>query len=218
MDIKYLGHSAFFIKTKDAKLVTDPFDPKLVGLKFPKTEADLVTVSHQHGDHNHLGGISGEPLVIDMAGEYEKKGLRVFGFQTFHDKKKGVERGENIAYKFEGDGVSVLHCGDLGLVWDDSFIDQLGDIDVLLVPVGGFFTIDANEAAELIKKIEPSIVIPMHYGHAKLNPQISAKLTPVDHFLKKMGVENAVPVPKLTLKKEELQAEDMRVVVMDITT
>ncbi|OGK09583.1 hypothetical protein A2767_03160 [Candidatus Roizmanbacteria bacterium RIFCSPHIGHO2_01_FULL_35_10] len=221
MDIKYLGHSSFFIRISPpaggAKLVTDPFDPKTVGLKFPKTEADIVTVSHQHGDHNNSKAVEGSPLIIDMPGEYERKGLRVFGFQTYHDKQKGAERGENIVYKFEGDDVSVLHCGDLGLVWDDAFVDQLGDIDVLMVPVGGFYTIDANEAVELIRKIEPSIVIPMHYGHSKLNPQIFAKLSPLEDFLKKIGAESSTPVPKLVIKKEEL-SEEMKVITMEISS
>ncbi|OGK12217.1 hypothetical protein A3C98_02850 [Candidatus Roizmanbacteria bacterium RIFCSPHIGHO2_02_FULL_37_15] len=217
MDIKYLGHASFFIKSKEAKLVTDPFDPKMVGLKFPKVEADIVTVSHHHSDHDQTNLINGEPLVIDMPGEYEKKGLRVFGHQSYHDKQKGAERGENIVYKIEGEGVSLLHCGDLGIVLDDAFIDTIGDVDVLLVPVGGFFTIDAVEASELVKKIEPSIVIPMHYNSSKLNQQVFAKLLPVSEFLKKIGQESAVPVSKLTIKKEELE-EEMKVVVMEISS
>ncbi len=216
MDIKYFGHASFFVRTKRAKLVTDPFDPKFIGMKFPKTEADIVTVSHHHADHNYLQGISGNPLVIEMPGEFEKNGIRIFGYQTYHDKKKGAERGENIVYKIEDEEVSVLHCGDLGLVLDDSFIDQLGEIDVLLVPVGGFYTINSDEAVELVKKIEPSIVIPMHYGSPKLNPNLREKLSPVEEFLKKIGAENVTPVPKLTVKKEELE-EEMKVVVMEIT-
>src|SRR3989338_2408011 len=217
MDIKYLGHASFFIKSKEAKLVTDPFDPKMVGLKFPKVEADIVTVSHHHSDHDQTNLINGEPLVIDMPGEYEKKGLRVFGHQSYHDKQKGAERGENIVYKIEGEVVSILHGGDLGIVLDDAFIDTIGDVDVLLVPVGGFFTIDAVEASELVKKIEPSIVIPMHYNSSKLNQQVFAKLLPVSEFLKKIGQESAVPVSKLTIKKEELE-EEMKVVVMEISS
>ncbi len=217
MDIKYFGHSSFFIKSKDAKLVTDPFDTQMVGIKFPKIEADIVTISHHHLDHDRAELVTGDRLVIDMAGEYEKKGMRVMGYQTYHDKKKGAERGENIVYKIEGDGISVLHCGDLGLVLEDSFVDQLGEVDVLLVPVGGFFTIDSTEAVELVKKIEPSIVIPMHYNHAKLNQQNFAKIAPLGEFLKKIGVEGVVPTPKLTIKKEELQ-EEMKVVVMEISS
>lgn len=217
MDIKYLGHSSFFIKSKEAKLVTDPFDPQMVGLKFPKVEADIVTVSHHHQDHDNSKAVEGSPLVVDMAGEYERKGLRVSGFQTFHDKTKGTERGENIVYKIEGENISLFHCGDLGHVLDDSFIDQLGEVDILLVPVGGFYTIDSTDAVELVKKIEPSIVIPMHYNHPKLNQQTFGKLSPVADFLKKLGVENIPPVAKLVVKKEELQ-EEMKVVVMDITS
>ena len=216
MDVKYLGHSAFFIKSREAKLVTDPFEPQMVGLKFPKVEADIVTVSHQHNDHNQTQLVAGTPLVIDMPGEFEKKTIRILGYQTFHDKQKGAERGENIAYKIEGEGISVLHCGDLGLVWDDSFIDQIGEINVLLIPVGGFYTIDSSEAVELVKKIEPSIVIPMHYNHSKLNQQTFGKLATVDEFLKKIGVGQPTPAAKLTIKKEELQ-EEMKVVVMEIT-
>ena len=156
-------------------------------------------------------------MIIDFPGEFEKNGLRVFGFQTFHDKKKGEERGENIIYKLEDGGISLLHCGDLGLVPDDSFIDQLGEVDILLVPVGGFYTIDASEAIELVKKIDPSIVIPMHYNNPKLNQENFGKLLPVEEFLKKFGAEEAVPVPKLTVKKEEL-TEEMKVIVMDITS
>lgn len=216
MDIKYFGHSSFFIRTKNAKIVTDPFDPKMVGLKFSKTEADIVTLSHQHSDHNYLQGISGNPLIIDMPGEFEKNGARIFGYKSFHDKKKGDERGENILYKIEEE-ISVLHCGDLGVVLDDSFIDQMGEIDVLMVPVGGFYTIDSTEAVELVKKVEPSIVIPMHYGNPKMNPSLKEKLSPIGDFLKKIGAENVVPVPKLTVKKEGLE-EEMKVVVMEITS
>ena len=107
MDIKYLGHSSFLIKTKTARIVTDPFDPEMVGLKFPKTEADVVTISHNHKDHNQFKNVSGingvDPLIIDMPGEFEKLGVRIFGFQSFHDKTHGSERGENIMYKFESE-------------------------------------------------------------------------------------------------------------------
>ena len=167
MEIKYLGHSSFLIKTKTAKIVTDPFDPEMVGLKFSKTEADIVTISHGHKDHNQFKNVSGingvSPLMIDMPGEFEKMGIRIFGFQTFHDKTNGSERGENIMYKFESEGMSLLHCGDLGMIPEESFLETIGEVDVLLVPVGGFYTIDSDEAVSLVKKIEPSIVIPMHY-------------------------------------------------------
>ncbi len=219
MEIKYLGHASFLIKTKTAKLVTDPYDSEMVGLKFPKTEADIVTVSHNHKDHNQVKNVSGingvEPLIIDMAGEFEKIGVRVFGFQSFHDKTKGSERGENILYKIEAEGISVLHCGDLGVIPEESFLETIGEVDILMVPVGGFYTIDAEEAAQLVRKIEPSIVIPMHYNHSRLNQKKFGQLTVVSEFTKKFGIENLIPIPKLIYKKEEMEQE-MKVVVLEI--
>ena len=217
MDIKYFGQSSFFIKTKKgATLVTDPFDPKLLGLKFPKTEADVVTISHHHPDHDFLGQISGEPIIIDRPGQFERKAIRISGFKSYHDKQKGLERGESILYKIE-DEVSVLHCGDLGIIPDDNFLDEIGEVDILLLPVGGYYTIDSSEALELVKKIEPSIVIPMHYRLSGLNTEIASNMEPVENFLKKIGSDNVTPVPKLTVKKEEL-GEEMKVIVLETTT
>lgn len=214
MTIKYLGHASFLIKAKTAKVITDPFDPKAVGLKFPKEEVDIVTISHDHQDHNFKQGVGGDPLIIDWPGEFEKLGVRVKGFKTFHDKKQGSERGENILYKIEADDLSILHCGDLGLIPEEDFIDQIGSVDILLVPVGGHYTISAEEAAELVKKIEPSIVIPMHYNREGLNPTIFKELTTLDEFLKKMGVDKIAAEPALTVKREDLEGE-MRVVVLE---
>lgn len=216
MDIKYFGHASFFVKTKDSRLVTDPFDAS-IGIKFPKTEADIVTVSHEHADHNAYSQVSGNPLVLTMPGEFEKHGVRISGYASYHDNKKGAERGENTIYKIEAEDITILHCGDLGYVLEDSFIEQLGEIDILMVPTGGFYTINETEAAELVKKIEPSIVIPMHYNTPELNQQTFEKLSPVSAFLKLMGGEGIVPVPKLTVKKEELQQE-MKVVVMSVSS
>lgn len=217
MDIKYFGHSSFYIRTKDARIVTDPFDPKMVGLKFPKTEADIVTISHHHHDHNYTAGISGSPLIIDWPGEFEKNKVRIFGFRSFHDKKQGAERGENVVFKLEAEGISILHCGDLGVVLTDDFLDSVGEVDILMVPTGGFYTIDSAEAVDLVQKVEPSMVIPMHYNSPKLNQEGFGKLSPVDEFLKKIGAEALAPVQKLSLKKEDF-GEEMKVVVMDVTS
>jgi len=210
MEIKYLGRSSFLLKTKTARVVTDPFSSDFVGVKFPKVEADIITVSHDHKDHNEVKAVisptTGAPTVIDMPGEFEKLGVRIFGFRSFHDKVKGAERGDNVMYKFEIEGMSVLHCGDLGAVPEDSFLDLIGDVDILLVPVGGKYTLDAVEAAELVKKIEPALIIPMHYGQKDL--------LPVSDFTAKFGVEKAVPLPKLMIKKEEL-LDEMKVIVLE---
>lgn len=216
MEIKYLGHASFLLKGKNASVVTDPFDPKMVGLKFPKMEADIVTVSHPHQDHNQSQLVGGSPLVINLPGEYEKQGVRVAGFSSSHDKKNGEERGKNILFKIEVDGVSILHAGDLGHLLTDEMIEEIGAVNVLLVPVGGIFTIDATEAAEVVKEIEPSIVVPIHYHSLKLIQSNFGKLAPVTDFLTKMGVSPSEPVKKLVVKKEELQ-EEMKVVVMEIS-
>ncbi len=213
MIIKYLGHASFLIKTKQARLVTDPFDTKSVGLKYPKQEADIVTTSHAHPDHNAVGAVGGSPLVIDRAGEYEKQGMHIKGVQYYHDKNKGKDRGENILFKIESEGLSVLHLGDLGATLDDATLDQVGDVDVLLIPTGGFYTIDPAEAVAVARKIEPSIVIPMHYQVPGLNPTVFKSLVGVEDFIKKMGAEAAAPVHELTIKKEDLDAST-KVVVM----
>jgi len=211
MDIKYFGVSSFLIKSKDAKLVTDPFD-SYIGYKLPKTDANIVTISHDHKDHNNVSAVEGNPLVINMPGEFEKNEIRVFGFQSSH----GEDRGNNILFKIEVEGLSILHCGDLGVVPDEKFLETIGDVDVLMVPVGGTYTLNAEQAIELIKRIEPSIVIPMHYNYPKLDQkEYGEKLAPVSEFLKKMDRESVVPIPKLTIKKEEL-LEEMKVIVLEI--
>jgi L-ascorbate metabolism protein UlaG (beta-lactamase superfamily) len=214
MEIKYAGHASFQIKTKDAKIVMDPFNPT-IGLKYPKTEASIVTISHHHPDHDFVSVVGGNPLIIDWPGEFEKDKVRIFGHKSFHDKVKGAERGENILYKLEIEGISLLHCGDLGVIPDDSFIDDIGEVDVLFVPTGGVYTIDSVEAVKLIKKIEPVLVIPMHYNNPKLNQEQFGKLEPVESFIQKLGATPSEPVQKLVLRKEDL-SEEMKVQVMEI--
>jgi L-ascorbate metabolism protein UlaG (beta-lactamase superfamily) len=190
----------------------DPFDPKFVRLKFTKQEADIVTISNSHKDHSYTDLIEGEPLILTWPGQFEKRGVRVWGFSSFHDKVEGKERGENVMYKIEAEGISILHCGDLGVIPTDVQLDEIGDVHILLVPVGGKFTITADEAIHLIKKIEPSIVIPMHYGRPD---SIIEGLAPLDEFLKKMGISQAEPLEKLVVKKEEFDVDvAMKVVVL----
>lgn len=210
-----MGHSSFFIKGKTASLVTDPFDPKMVGLKFPKVKADIVTISHHHQDHDKAQLVEGNPLVIDLPGEYEKNQVRVTGFSAFHDKKKGQEGGKNTLFKIEMDEISVLHCGDLGDKLSDEMLEEMGKVDILLIPVGGVYTIDDDEAVGVVNSIEPSIVIPMHYKSDKLNEKVFGKLSPLSSFLDKMGMSDVGPIKKLKVKKEEFK-EEMKVVVLEI--
>ena len=212
MEIKYLSHSSFLIKTKDAKVVMDPFDSKFVGLKFSKQEADVVTISHEHKDHSFTELIEGTPLILTWPGQFEKKGVRLWGISSFHDKVGGKEQGENVMYKIESEGVSILHCGDLGTSLTDAQLDEIGDVDILMVPVGGKHSLTADEAIHLIKKIEPSIVLPMHYGRPDI---LIEGLAPLDEFLKKMGVEPSEPLEKLVVKKEDFALDTaMRVIVL----
>jgi len=215
MDITYLGHSSFKIKTKTASVVTDPFDPKMVGLKYSGVEADIVTVSHQHSDHNAVDKVTGVKKVIDGPGEYEVSGVSMMGFSTFHDNKEGAERGKNTIYVIEAEGLHVVHLGDLGHVLSDELIDEIGDVDILMIPVGGFFTIGPKEATEIISKIEPYFVIPMHYATPGLTPMLTEKLLPVDAFLKECGI-NSETLPKFSLKREDiLEEQNTKVIVLE---
>jgi len=182
MDITYLGHSAFRIKTKNHTIVTDPYNSS-IGLKFPKTEADLVTVSHDHFDHNDLSGLKDYKKVFNSPGEYEIGGVSVFGIPSFHDNKKGEERGKNTIFVIETEGVTICHLGDLGHLLAEDQIDEIGDVDILLVPVGGTYTISAKEAVDVVQAIDPKIIIPMHY---KL-PGLKVDIESCDKFIKEMG-------------------------------
>lgn len=222
MDITYLGHSSFKIvttaspkgiKTK-VSLITDPFDPNFVGLKFSANEADIVTLSHDHSDHNYTQAINGIKKVVSGPGEYEIQGVSILGFQSFHDNESGTKRGKNTIYVFETEGLRVAHLGDLGHELSAGLLEQLGDIDVLMLPVGGEFTIGTREAVEVVGKIEPYFVIPMHYKVSGMAPAFE-KLEPVDSFLKESGllVEN---LPKFSLKKEDiLEDQNTRVIVLE---
>lgn len=180
MQIKWLGHACFLLTTTEgAKILTDPFD-ETVGYPLPAEAPDVVTVSHQHFDHNAVGLVKGKPEVVEGTGARQVKGIAFRGVATFHDKEKGAKRGPNTVFVIEADGVRVCHLGDLGHPLDAAKRREIGPVDVLLIPVGGTFTIDADEAAALVKELQPRIAVPMHYKTQYLNFPI----TPVDDFLK----------------------------------
>jgi len=194
--------------------VIDPFDPS-IGLKMPVLEADLVLSTHDHEDHNNVkavkGPAGGAPFVITGPGEYEIKDISVRGIPSFHDEKEGKERGENTIYMIEAEGMRLCHLGDLGqseLTADQ--VSKIGNIDILFVPVGGVYTIDAKAATKIVSQIEPRIVIPMHYMLANLR----FKLEKVDEFLKEMGVKNAEAQPKLAIKLRDFTSEETKVIVL----
>jgi L-ascorbate metabolism protein UlaG (beta-lactamase superfamily) len=214
MDITYLGHSSFRIRARNATIVTDPFDPKQVGLKYPKQSCDIVTVSHDHFDHNHLEVVKDYKKVIKGPGEYEVQGVSIIGIQVYHDEEKGEARGKNTFYIIEADNIRICHLGDLGHKLSDKQLEEIGEIDVLMVPVGGYYTIDESVAGEIMKQIEPKITIPMHYQVSGLDPSKFAQLKSVDDFLAEVGVE-AEKSDKLSIKAVDL-GEEKKVVVLDI--
>lgn len=215
MDISYLGHSSFKIKTKAVSIITDPFDPKMVGLKYSDVEGEIVTISHNHGDHNAFDKVASVKKVVNGPGEYEISGVSIYGYNTFHDNKNGEERGRNTVYAIEAEGLRIVHLGDLGHALSDGLIEEIGDVDVLIIPVGGFFTIGPKEATEIVSKIEPFFVIPMHYNVPGLSPTLTEKLLPVDAFLKECGISSET-LPKFSIKKEEiLEDQNTKVVVLE---
>ena len=215
MDITYLGHSSFKIKTKFATVVTDPFDPQKVGLKYTGVEGEIVTVSHLHDDHNATERVSGVKKIIEGPGEYEVSGISIMGFASYHDDKKGEERGGNTIYVIEADGLRLAHLGDLGHILSDDLVSEMGTIDILMVPVGGVYTIDSKEAGEVVGKIDPYFVMPMHYNVQGLTLSQAEKMEPVETYLKESGlpVEN---LPKFTIKKEDiLEDQNTKVIVLE---
>lgn len=215
MDITMIGHASFKLKGKQGTVVTDPFDAS-VGFSFPSTAADIVTVSHGHVDHNHINGITGtarreKPWIVTTAGEYEVAGISIFGYESFHDDKDGSERGKNVIYKIVLDGLNIVHLGDLGHTLSDALIEQIGNVDVLLCPVGGVFSLDPEKATEVIQDIEPSYVIPMHYKSAKHAAQF-AEMKTVEEFEKEYGV-SAEPVATLSVTQTGLPEQTTLVVL-----
>lgn len=209
MEIQYLGHSSFRIKSKLQTVITDPFSSKATGLKFPKVEADIVTLSHDHEDHNAKQAVEGNPKIISGPGEYEIGGVSIFGIHSYHDSASGKERGPNTIYVFTLENMTVCHLGDLGHKLTDQQLDQIGNVDVLLVPVGGVYTIDAGVANEVVSQIEPKIVIPMHYKQAGLVYDLES----VDHFIKEIGIE-PIRDSKLSITVDKF-SEEMQLVILE---
>ena len=194
-----MGHSCFRIKGSQAIVITDPYPPGL-GYSLGKQTADIVTVSHQHPSHMYTEAISGEPRIVSGPGEYEISGVLIIGIATFHDSVRGQTRGKNTVYLMEIDGISICHLGDLGHVLSSEQVEEIGDIDVLLLPVGGVSTINAAMAAEVIRQLEPKVVIPMHYK----TPLLKRELDPVDDFLREMGVGQVEPRARLSVSRTNL--------------
>lgn len=209
MEITWLGHSCFRLKGKDITLITDPYE-KSLGYDLGRQAANIVTISHQHAGHYNVAAIGGSPKVLNGPGEYEISHVLITGLPTFHDAQRGKSRGKNTIYIIEMDDIRIGHLGDLGHVPSPTQIEEMSDVDVLMVPVGGVSTIDAAAAAETVSLLEPKLVIPMHFKTEATTQELEA----LDKFIKEMGLREIVPQPKLTVSRSGLPAET-QVVVLD---
>lgn len=215
MEITYIGHSCFKIKGKDLSLVIDPYDQK-IGYKLPKLEADIVLSTHDHFDHANVGAVTGSRFLIKGPGEYEISDVFINGLPTFHDDKNGAVRGKNTIYSIDIDGFTLLHLGDLGHELSDSTLENIGTVDVLMIPVGGFYTIDAETASKVISSIEPGFVLPMHYKTA--DAAGVSEISGLDKFLDEMGADGAVKtLDKLKITSKSEIPDETEIVVLKPT-
>lgn len=180
MKLQWLGHSSFRLKGKST-VITDPYDG--IGFPFPALSANIVTVSHGHFDHSAAGAVAGDPVVVREAGPHRIGEVEITGFSCYHDDKKGALRGSNIAYLIRMDGISVVHLGDLGCSLTKDVAQALQNADVLLLPVGGHYTIDAAAAVKTMEQLSPKLTVPMHYKVSGLQVDVA----PVDAFLRLVG-------------------------------
>jgi len=192
-------------------ILIDPFSEE-IGLRLPKLEADILCVTHSHYDHNNVKAIFGKPFLIEGPGEYEIKGVYIQGIMAFHDDTQGNQRGENTIYTVEVEDLRLCHLGDFGQKeLTNEQLEEIGGVDILMIPVGGFSTISAKEALKIMAQIEPKITIPMHYYIPKLK---QTKFDGVDKFLKALGVKSIVPLNKLSIKKKDLSSEEAKIIVL----
>jgi L-ascorbate metabolism protein UlaG (beta-lactamase superfamily) len=216
-DIQYLGHSCFRLRGRDGIVLTDPFD-RSVGLDIGRPTAHIVTISHSHPDHANIAAIKSlrdQLFVIDGAGDYEVSGILISGVRTYHDSKKGAELGKNIVYIIHMDDVVFCHLGDLGHELTTQQLDEIGNVDVLFIPVGGGETISPALATSVISQIEPRIVVPMHYAIPG-QQTFMTDLAPLEKFTHELGLKEVEAEEKLSVNANSLPAEgeETRVVVM----
>ncbi len=202
MKIKWLGHASFLITSETGiKIITDPYvTAENLNYGEIKESADIVTVSHEHGDHSYVAGVRGNPEAIRRTAKV--KGIEFKGIPTYHDDAEGQQRGKNTIFCFEVDGVRVCHLGDLGHPLSDKQAAELGSVDILLIPVGGFYTIDAKVASQLCDRLKPKVIIPMHFKNDKCTFPIAG----VDEFLQGKEGVSRLDASEAEFKQGELPA------------
>jgi L-ascorbate metabolism protein UlaG (beta-lactamase superfamily) len=204
MKIKWFGQSCFMITSRSGiRILTDPYK-KMLGYKLPEEmEADIVSTSHDHSDHNNVNAVKSSFVHIDGLGDFLEHGIEIKGVQTFHDKTSGSKRGKNTIYNFKIDDINICHCGDLGHLLNSNQIEEIGKVDILLLPVGGLATLNAVDAVKVMKQLKPTIVIPMHYRTKALGVMgyIFGK---VDKFISASGLK-AKEYEELELSKANIK-------------
>jgi L-ascorbate metabolism protein UlaG (beta-lactamase superfamily) len=199
MEISWLGHSCFVIKGREGVIITDPYSPGL-GYSLGQPKADIVTLSHFHPGHSYIEGLANNPRQVKGPGEYELGGIFISGIATFHDNEKGRVRGKNTIYLIEMEDMALCHLGDLGHPLASQLVEELGIVDILFLPVGGISTLPISTAVEIVRQLNPHIVIPMHYK----TPPLTRDLEPVDKFFEKMGITPADIKPKLSISQSSM--------------
>jgi L-ascorbate metabolism protein UlaG (beta-lactamase superfamily) len=214
MKIKYLGHSAFELTLKDGKkVVFDPYQAGAFGtLKYGPIKGDfnIAVVSHDHDDHACKGVLSRSKKIVDKAGKYNIEGVSIESWGAFHDESRGSKRGKNLVSVLEADGLRIAHLGDLGHHITAKDFPALKGVDVLMIPVGGYFTIDAKTAAAVVGALEPKLVIPMHFKAAK----VDFPITPVENFTRLMDNVEKAGASEIEVKREDLPSKT-KVIVLD---
>lgn len=210
MKIQYLGHACFrIISEMGTTIVCDPYKGDWVGFDMTRVRTDVVTISHHHGDHDCMDSIIGSPAELDVEIACAADDIAIESIETFHDDEKGAKRGKNLVFTFLVDGLKVVHMGDIGC-FDEKVVTKIKNCDVLLLPVGGTFTVDAAGAKWYVDHVQPKIVVPMHYK----TEEHSFNVDGVDKFLSLFAPERVKISPSDTLTLQDAPQNDTTEVVV----
>lgn len=213
MRIEWLGHSCFkLIESTGTTVITDPYN-SYIGETMPQTQADAITVSHRHNDHCAVESVEGNPIILDKTGAFDIKGVHIYSIMSYHDTKKGASRGKNLVFKFRIDGVDVCHLGDIGEELSPMLAELITPINVLFIPIGGKYTIDAKQAKEYVDFLMPDIVIPMHYATKETTLDIET----ADYFLDLFDEEDIEYIKgnSIEFNRTDFDGEKTKVIVFN---